>query len=43
MTLAHELRPLDTMNNLVLWLTWKTLGHELKALEALNSSRLWLT
>ena len=40
MTMAHELRLLDTMNNLVLLLTSNTLGLELKALDALNSSRL---
>ena len=37
MNLAHELRPLDIMNNLLLLLTLKTLGHELKAMVDMNN------
>ena len=37
MTVGHEPKVLDDMNNLELWLTWQTLGHELKALDAMNS------
>ena len=32
-----ELRPLDSMNSLGLWMTWTTLGHEHKALDAFNN------
>ena len=38
-----ELRALDAMNNLELWLRGTNLGHELRALDAMNSSRLWMT
>ena len=34
---------LDTMNNLGLWLTWKTSGCVLKALDAMNNSALSMT
>ena len=40
MTLGHELRPLDAMNNSLLWLTLTTLDREIKALDVVNSSRL---
>ena len=33
---------LNAMNELGLWMTWKTLGCELKALEAMNNSKLWI-
>ena len=40
MTQSRELRALDVMNNLGLWLN---LGHELRALDAMNISGLWMT
>ena len=39
MTLGHELKALDTMNNLGLWLTRMTLSRELTTLKAMNSLR----
>ena len=36
MIIGHEVKALDTMNNLKLWMTGSTLSHELKALDALN-------
>ena len=41
--LGSELRALDAMNNLGLWLTRTTPGHELNALNTMNNSRLWMT
>ena len=38
-TLGHELRALDAMDNLGLWMTPYNLGHKLKALDATNNSR----
>ena len=35
--MGHELRTIDTMNYLRLWLTWTNLGGELKALVAVNN------
>ena len=43
MTLDLELKALDVMNNINLWLRGITLGHELKALDAINNSGLWMT
>ena len=40
MTLGHELKALDAMNNLDLWMTCSTLGHELRALDAMNNLEL---
>ena len=37
MTLGRELRSLDVMNNIGLWMTWATLGHEIKALNSIYS------
>ena len=42
MTLGHELRAPDAINNLDLWMTGMTLSHELKALDAMNNLRLWM-
>ena len=39
---GHELRALDAMNNLGLWMTRMTSGCELKALDATNSLGLWM-
>ena len=38
MTLGHELKALEAMNNSGLSMTGNTLGHELRALDAMNSS-----
>ena len=35
-TPSHELRALDAMNNLGLWMTWATQGHELRTLVDMN-------
>ena len=43
MIMGHELRVLNAMNNLVLWLIRITLGREPRAAHVMNSSRLWLT
>ena len=40
MTPGSELKVLDAMNNLGLWLTRTTLDRELNALHAMNRSRL---
>ena len=39
---SSELRAVDAMNNLGLWLTRITLGRKVNALNAMHSSRLWL-
>ena len=41
-TLGHELRALDAMDNLGLWMTPYNLGHKLKALDATNNLGLWI-
>ena len=41
MTPGYELRALDVMNNLGLWMTYTTLGYELKALDVMNNLELW--
>ena len=43
MTLCHELRVLDAMNNLGLLMTQNTLGRELRVLDAMNRSGLDLS
>ena len=43
MTLGHELRALNDMNDSRLSMTSKTVGHELRALDTMNSSELWMT
>ena len=40
--MGHELRALNAINSLGLWITLATLGCELWALDAMNSSGLWL-
>ena len=40
---SRELRHLDAMNNLEMWIIWTILGRELKALDSMNSSRLLMT
>ena len=40
MTLGCELKALDAMNNLKLWMTCSTLGRDLLSLDAMNSSEL---
>ena len=42
MTLGHELKALDAMNNAGLWMTWMTLGYKLKALNDVNNSGVWM-
>ena len=42
MTLGLELRALDVMNNLELWLRGITLGHEIWALDSMNNLELWM-
>ena len=43
MTMVRELRNLDDMNSLEVWLKETILGHELRALDAMNSSGLRMT
>ena len=40
MTLGYELKALDAMNRLELWMTCSTLGDDLKALDVVNNSKL---
>ena len=40
MTMVHDLRDLDAMNNLGVWLKGTILGYELRALDSMNNSRL---
>ena len=37
MTSGHELKDLDAMNGLGLWMTWTNSSCELKALDAMNN------
>ena len=37
MTSSRDLKALDAMNNLVLWITWMTLGYDHRALDAMNN------
>ena len=39
---SHDLRALDAMDSLGLWMTRITPGCELKALNAMNKSGLWM-
>ena len=43
MIVGHELRVLNAMNNLVLWLIRITPGREPRVSHVMNSSRLWVT
>ena len=43
MTLGHELRDLDAMNNSGLSLTLKTSIHELRTLDSMSNSEQWIT
>ena len=35
-----ELRPIDAMNNFVVWMIWKIFGHVSMAINSMNNSRL---
>ena len=39
---SHEIKPLDSMDNSGLWMTWMTLGHKIKALNVLNNTEVWM-
>ena len=39
---SFELRPLDAMNSLLVWMIQMTLCYELKSLDAMNKSKLWI-
>ena len=43
MTLGHNLRALEAMNNSSMWITGMTLSHELAVIDAMNSLTLWMT
>ena len=43
MTRGRELKALDVMNNLGLWMAWLTLDRELKVLDVMNNLGLWMT
>ena len=38
----HELKALDALNSVRLWLTWTTPGCKPRALKAINNSGLWM-
>ena len=40
---GHELRPLNSMNNLGSWLTLKSPGHEIRVVDAIHRSGLSIT
>ena len=40
MILGRELKDMDDLNNLELWMIWTILDHELKALDVMNNSGL---
>ena len=42
MTLGHELRALNAMNNIGLWTIYMNLSHELKDLDVMKSLGLWM-
>ena len=42
MTLGHELRSLNAMNNIGLWTIYMNLSHELKDLDVMKSLGLWM-
>ena len=39
--ISYELRPLDVMSNLELWMIWMILHHELRVVDDMNDSELW--
>ena len=41
--ISPELKALDAMKSLVLWMIWRILSHELKPLDALNRLEMWMT
>ena len=43
MTSSCELKAVDAIKNLGLWMTRTTSGWEFKAQDAMNSSGLWMT
>ena len=40
MTIGHELKALDAMNNSKLWMSCCTMGHDLRTPDAMNNSEL---
>ena len=42
-TLGYELKALNAMNNIRLWLKLMNLGYELRAIDAINNLRMWMT
>ena len=40
--LSHELKDIEDINNLRLWIIRKILDRELKALDVMKSSGLWI-
>ena len=42
MTLDHELKALNAMNSLRLWMTWATPGHKLNDVNAMTNPGLWM-
>ena len=39
---GRGLKALDVMNNLRLWMTWKTTGDEIRVVDSMKTSRLWM-
>ena len=40
--ISCELRPLDVVSSLGLWMIWMILHHELRAMDDMNDSELWV-
>ena len=38
---CHELKPLNAMSSLGLWMIWMILHHELRVVDDMNDSRSW--
>ena len=39
--ISRDLRPLDAMRSLRLWMTWMIMYHELRVVDNMNDSELW--
>ena len=42
MTSGHDVRALNTMNNIGLWMICMSLGRDLKDLDVMDSTKLWM-
>ena len=39
--ISHELRPLEALSRLGLWMIWMILRHELRVVDGMNDYKLW--